>query len=169
MKRRWRSDNLLLFKLAAGCFIILVAWMTWHNAARLFSSGEEGEALTDVEQFYKYEQVGDFGSAWELFHPLMQQRFNKSDYIQRRAHIMMQDFGVKTFEFHTGKPELLSAWKMSKEADEIAKVYQIDVTQIFHSPYGNFKIVQSCFAAFESGEWRLLWSYQEDMKDINAH
>ncbi|MFC5652853.1 hypothetical protein ACFPYJ_27870 [Paenibacillus solisilvae] len=168
MKRR-RGDHLLLFKLVIGFFILLVAWMTWHNASRFFSPGEESEALHAVEQFYKYEQVGDFGSAWELFHPLMQQRFNKPDYIQRRAHIMLQDFGVKTFEFHTGKPELLTDWKMSQETDAIAEVYQIDVTQIFHSPYGNFEIVQSCFAAYESGEWRLLWSYQNDLIETAAH
>ncbi|QYR20601.1 hypothetical protein KZ483_22830 [Paenibacillus sp. sptzw28] len=164
MGRKHSSGGPLLFKLALGILVIMVGWLTWHNISRLFSSGDEGGPLAMVEQFYKYEQAGDFGSAWELFDPLMQQRFSKPVYIQNRAHIIMQDFGVKTFQFHAEKPKLLTGWKMSSDADEIAEVYQIDVTQFFHTPYGNFKIVQSCFASEASGEWRLLWSYQDDEK-----
>ncbi|GGD75978.1 hypothetical protein [Paenibacillus nasutitermitis] len=155
-------------KVVLGGLIIIVVWMTWINASRMFSPSDSSKALEAVEQFYKYEQVGDFGSAWELFHPFMQQRFAKSDYIQRRAHIIMQDFGVRTFEFHTGTPKRISDWRMSQEAELIAEVYEIEVTEIFHSPYGNFRIVQPCFAAYFSGKWTLLWSYQNELEAVNS-
>jgi len=158
-----------LFKLALGCLVVVVVWMTWINVSRMFSPSESSKALEAVEQFYKYEQVGDFGSAWELFHPYMQQRFAKSDYIQKRAHIIMQDFGVRTFEVNTGTPKLVKDWRMSQDAELIAEVYEIDVTEVFHSPYGNFEIVQPCYAAYHSGQWTLLWSYQNEMETLNAH
>ncbi|MBW7452518.1 hypothetical protein ACFOLF_10545 [Paenibacillus sepulcri] len=164
-----RKTGPLAFKLVLGGLIIIVAWMTWINSARMFSPSEESKALAAVEQFYKYEQVGDFGSAWELFHPFMQQRFAKSEYIQKRAHIILQDFGVKTFEFHTGTPKHITDWRMSEDADPIAEVYEIDVTEVFHSPYGNFQIVQPTYAAYHSGQWTLLWSYRKDMDTNNSH
>lgn len=162
MYPRRRYGSLPVNKMVIAIFMILVAWMTWHNASNLISSGDEDQALKVVEQFYKFEQVGDFGSSWELFHPMMQQQFEKAAYIQKRAHIVMQDFGVNTFQVEVGSPTRITDWKMSAESAPIPVVYEIIVTESFHSPYGNFAIVQPCYAAYDSGKWTLLWSYQAD-------
>lgn len=168
MYRRRGSRGLTGIKVGLGIAAVLLLWMTWHNGARLFTSQDKRDAAALVEQFYKDEQAGDYGSAWELFHPLMQEHFKKAEYIQKRAHITMQDFGVKSFEFSLGVPKLLAGWKMSAEAAELQGVYEIVVTQKFHSPYGNFEIIQPCYVAQTTGKWRLLWSYQDQIEEA-AH
>ena len=114
MFRRKQSIGPIGFKLSIGLITVLILWMTWHNAAKLFTSSDKSAALAVVETFYKKEQAGDYGSSWELFHSLMQQRFRKSDYIQMRAHVTMQDFGAKTFTFSLEEPKLLSAGRLVK-------------------------------------------------------
>ncbi|REE92789.1 hypothetical protein A8990_10387 [Paenibacillus taihuensis] len=148
-------------KLLLGAVIVLVVWLSWRNFSGLFGSGDDEQAQAAVEQFYEYEQQGDYGSAWELFHPEMQQRFNKAEYIQNRAHILMQDFGVNTFDVHIGSPTRIADWKMSADAAPIPLVYEFHVEESFHSEYGNFTINQPCFAAYESGKWKVLWSYEQ--------
>lgn len=155
-----RSNGSALFKFAFVGLVVMVAWLTWRNVAGNFGGGDASKALGVVKQFYRYEQAGDFGSSWELFHPLMQERFDKADYIQKRAHIILQDFGVKTFRVTIGAPKKVSNWQMSTDAQPIAHVYELDVTQTFHSPYGDFEIRQPSFAANVDGKWKLLWSYQ---------
>lgn len=164
MLRRRRLAGPLKLKLIAGLMVVAIGWMMWHNAASLFtaSDSDDPEALQLVKKFYAFEQAGDFGSSWELFHPLMEAYFNKSAYIQRRAHITMQDYGVKTFQFRTSEPKLLIGWRMNKEAAPFAEAYEIIVTQVFQTPFGNFELVQPCYAVWESGEWRMLWSYVEN-------
>ncbi|MBO7747792.1 hypothetical protein I8J29_26735 [Paenibacillus sp. MWE-103] len=161
MRRRGKGRAWLT--IAIGVTIVWVLWLTWHNGAKLFSSGDKGGAIELVEQFYQDEQAGDYGSAWELFHPLMQKHYGKSEYIQKRAHVTMQDFGAQTFEYTLGPPKLLSGWKMSSDSAEFQNVYEIVVTQKFHSAYGNFELIQSCYVANESGAWKLLWSFQNDV------
>ncbi|SEO14404.1 hypothetical protein SAMN05518847_10664 [Paenibacillus sp. OV219] len=148
-------------KLLLGLVIVLVVWLGWRNFSGLFQSGDDEQAQAAVEQFYSFEQQGDYGSAWELFHPEMQQRFKKAEYIQNRAHIMMQDFGVNTFDVHIGSPSRVADWKMTEGAAPISVVYEFDVEELFHSQYGNFTIVQPCYAAYDSGKWKLLWSYEQ--------
>jgi hypothetical protein len=92
----------------------------------------------------------------------MKQYFEKAAYIQKRAHIIMQDFGVTTFQVEVGSPTRITDWKMSAESAPLPVVYEIIVTESFHSPYGNFEIVQPCYATYDSGKWTLLWSYQAD-------
>ena len=161
MLRKRRGKRLPIGCLGAVVLLMLViAWFTWRGGSAMVASSDSDAALATVEQFYKFEQSGDFGSAWELFHPLMQQRFEKAAYIQKRAHIMMQDFGVKTFDFEAGTPQRLAGWKMSNDAPEMENVVEVEVKQQFHSPYGDFEIVQPCFVSKDSGTWKLLWSYQ---------
>jgi len=143
---------------------VAAIWLTWMNTGdeRLGSSGEGSGAVETVKRFYQAEQTGDFGSAWELFHPLMQERFDKASYIQKRAHIIMQDFGAQTFDFEVEDPQPVTGWKMDRDATEIPLAYKVVVKQAFRSPYGNFELVQSCYVAQEAGEWRLLWSYETE-------
>ncbi|MBW7476746.1 hypothetical protein K0T92_18670 [Paenibacillus oenotherae] len=160
MLRKQRRIGPFRLKLFIALLIVAIGWMTWHNITSMFSEGEDPDALKLVKSFYTFEQAGDFGSSWELFHPLMTAYFDKSTYIQRRAHIMMQDFGVKTFEFYASEPRLVTNWRMSKESEPFAEAYEIRVTQIYRSPFGNFELVQPCYAVAVSGEWKMLWSYE---------
>ncbi|WP_274649409.1 hypothetical protein [Paenibacillus humicola] len=144
----------------AALALLIAVWLVWRGGMTLAAAGGGSGAMHTVEQFYRDEQSGDFGSAWELFHPLMQQKFEKASYIQKRAHIMMQDFGVKTFDFKAGRPKHLSAWRISSDEPEINDVYEIVVTQHFHTPYGDFELVQPCYLAKDDGAWKLLWSYE---------
>jgi hypothetical protein len=119
------------------------------------------EARKVAEQFYAYEQSGDFGSAWELLHPYLKSKFKKDAYIQTRAHVFMQDFGVSTFEVQLGEPKRLTGWKMTVDTPSIDLVYNIPVKLSYASKFGIFHITQDVFLAKEVEEWRLLWSYRE--------
>lgn len=133
---------------------VLVAILT------LFLSNERNEAKEIVDTFYRYEQAGDFGSSWELFHPLMKKKFPKDVYIQRRAHVFMQDFGVETFDYRIDEVENLSSWSMSDENKPLHDVYRVRVIQTFHSVFGVFEIHQDVFVATEKGEKSILFPYR---------
>ena len=133
---------------------VLVAILT------LFLSNERNEAKEIVDTFYRYEQAGDFGSSWELFHPLMKKKFPKDVYIQRRAHVFMQDFGVETFDYRIDEVEKLSSWSMSDENKPLHDVYRVRVIQTFHSVFGVFEIHQDVFVATEKGEKSILFPYR---------
>ncbi|ATA61575.1 hypothetical protein GS458_3148 [Geobacillus stearothermophilus] len=126
----------------------------------LFLSNERNEAKEIVDTFYRYEQAGDFGSSWELFHPLMKKKFPKDVYIQRRAHVFMQDFGVETFDYRIDEVENLSSWSMSDENKPLHDVYRVRVIQTFHSVFGVFEIHQDVFVATEKGEKSILFPYR---------
>lgn len=121
----------------------------------------EEEAVEVVAQFYDFEQEGDFGSSWELFHSLMKEKYKKSDYVQTRAHVFMQHFGTNTFVYHLSEPDRTFDVQLIEGKEPLNEVYLVTVTQIYHSSFGNFKIVQPVYAAEESGEWRILWSFQK--------
>ena len=67
----------------------------------------------------------------------MKQKFTKGHYIQDRAHVFMNHFGIDTFTYTLSKPKKLKSWKMSKE---IMDVYKFTVIQTFEGKYGNFDI-----------------------------
>jgi len=125
----------------------------------LFLSDERQEAKQVVEAFYRYEQAGDFGSSWELFHPLMKKKFRKDVYIQRRAHVFMQDFDVETFEYRLSEAEHLDSWSMSDEHQPFQDVYRVRVIQTFQSVFGVFELHQDVFVAKAQGKWSILFPY----------
>lgn len=141
--------------LAGVAALIVVFALLW--TARTDARGEAARAA--AERFYAYEQTGDFGSSWELFHDYMKTKFNKDGYIQTRAHVFMQDFGVTAFEADVGAPQKLNAWRMSRELPALPEVYRIPVTLTYESKFGIFRIVQDVFMTEEHGEWLLLWGY----------
>ncbi|KAF0996608.1 hypothetical protein [Geobacillus sp. TFV-3] len=139
----------LILVLAAVCAIVL----------SFVLSSERRDARQVVQTFYHYEQAGDFGSSWELFHPLMKKKFPKDVYIQRRTHVFMQDFGAKTFEYRIDDIESLPSWSMSDRSKPLKNVYRVRVIQTFHSAFGVFEIHQDVFVAKEKGEWKILFPY----------
>ncbi|HJV44991.1 MAG TPA: hypothetical protein VJ824_04605 [Bacillota bacterium] len=112
-----------------------------------------------VQQFYEYERIGDYGSSWELFHSQMKDRFNKQNYIQQRAKVFMQDFGVDTFEFSIGKAQPVHSWKMTPDTAPLEETYRVPVTQMFKSNFGVFSLQQDVYVADDNGKLRVLWAY----------
>ncbi len=66
----------------------------------------------------------------------MKKKFTNGHYIQDRANVFMNHFGVDTFTYTLRKPEKLKSWKKSKEDTAIQDVYKIPVIQTFKGKYG---------------------------------
>jgi hypothetical protein len=154
MKLR-KSQRSLLFKLflTLSAVIILILLLK----PLFFSSEKEVRAV--VDSFYTYEQEGQYSSSWELFHSSMKKRFTKGHYIQDRAHVFMNHFGVETFTYTLGEPEKLKTWKMSEDSSPFKSVYKVTVIQTFKGKYGNFDLEQDIFVVKEKEDWRILWDY----------
>ncbi|TCP23488.1 hypothetical protein EV207_1305 [Scopulibacillus darangshiensis] len=124
-----------------------------------FKNSRENQVIATVKDFYKYEKKGDFGSSWELFHSQMKKHFKKADYIQKRTHVLMQDFDTKTFTFKIGKLTHIKNWHPGGGAKVLKSVYKVPVTQTFHSVFGIFSIEQDVYLSMEKGDWKILWKY----------
>lgn len=143
-----------------GIFLIavfLVAFLFIKGS--FFSPSKKAEEV--VEEFYRYEQEGDFSSSWALFHLAMKERFSKGHYIQDRAHVFMNHFGVETFTYTLSKPEKVDNWKMSKKGPDMKNVYKFLVTQTYKGKYGNFDLKQEVIAVEEKGKWKIAWDYKQ--------
>lgn len=153
-RRRGLPLPLPIILLFVGVLILFIF------AISLFQSSPEDEAKDLVAEFYEYEQDADFGSSWELFHPLMKEKFTKSDYIQQRNHVFVGHFGTDTFQYTVGEVEEVDSWKMTKTSITLKNVYKVPITQTYKSTYGTFTIHQDIFVTQEKDEWTVLWSYQ---------
>ncbi|WP_235420950.1 hypothetical protein [Jeotgalibacillus soli] len=118
------------------------------------------EALETVDLFYRLEQEADFSTSWELFHSEMKNRFPKAGYIQDRAHVFMNHFGVNTYTYTLSEPEEIEDWKMDIDTESIF-VYEIIVTQSYIGKYGRFDFIQYVYVSLEEDEWKILWDYNE--------
>jgi hypothetical protein len=112
-----------------------------------------------IKEFYQFEQSGDFGNAWELFHPEMQNKFPKSSYIQTKNHVFMGHMGVDEFEVEVGKIEKLEKFTFNEEGLTFKNVRKAEVDLFFDSQFGELTISQTCYVALEEGEWKILWDY----------
>ncbi|MEH7224641.1 hypothetical protein V7112_12605 [Bacillus sp. JJ1566] len=152
--RRRRGLPIPLILVSIGAILMFILLFS------LFRSSPEEEAKELVHSFYKYEQDADFGSSWELFHPLMQERFEKADYIQQRNHVFVGHFGTDTFKYTVDDAEKLKSWQMTKNTTIFHDVYKVPITQTYKSIYGTFTIHQDIFVVEESGDWTILWEYR---------
>ncbi len=128
---------------------------------KLFFASPKQQASAAVNQFYTFEQDGDFYSSWSLFHSLMQNKLAKGPYMEDRAHVFMNQFDVETFTFDVSKPKKVKDWQMAGGAPVFELAYCMTVAQFYESKYGNFTIYQQVFAVEEEGEWRILWDYNQ--------
>ncbi|MBM7649301.1 hypothetical protein JOC78_002254 [Bacillus ectoiniformans] len=151
-KRRNKPRLLMILLLAAGGILLFFS---------IFGSSSGQEAKEAVNAFYQYEQAGDFSKSWELFHSDMKKQFPKGSYIQDRANVFMNHFGVETFAYTLNDAEEIKNWRMSKESAAYSSVYKVTVTQTYIGKYGRFRIGQDVFAVKEQKEWKLLWDYNE--------
>ncbi|KJD46510.1 hypothetical protein [Paenibacillus terrae] len=157
-KRRAASAfvrKLLYFALICG-----LLWLLWLGLGGVMSTGEGDQALEALNEFYMMEQAGNFGDSWELFHSQMKKRFEKSTYVQQRAHVFMQDMGTDTFTFELSEPQAEYDIRTEQSGDELGKAYRITVTQHYKTRFGTFDIVQPCYVTQEGEEWRVLWIYK---------
>lgn len=150
--RRFRSDFAPLLFIAVAVVVVFVL-------VRVFFFAGPRQVEQVVQQFYEYEQVGDFAGSWALFHPLMHEKFPKGAYIQDRAHVFMGHFGVETFDFTIGSIDAISDWRMSSSTQRFGKVYAVPVTQSYEGKYGVFEFSQTVYVTKVKGEWLILWDY----------
>lgn len=143
--------------------LVLTAIVTGIGIAIYFMINETPEdlAVETVDTFYAFEQDGAFSSSWAMFHPLMKEKFDKGYYIQDRAHVFMNHFGVTSFTHSVTEPSKIENWKMEKGAEPISVVYKVTVSQVFRGKYGNFTLNQDVFATRLGGEWKVLWDYRK--------
>ncbi len=156
--QRHQAIRKLLF-LLGGCLLLVASLFLFTYTSSPTPIEKSWTPQEVVTQFYQYEQAGDFGSSWELFHPLMKEKFSKNDYIQRRAHTFMQDFGVETFDFQLGEAMIESSWKMSPPSPVMTDVTRIPVTLLYHSVFGDLKIQQDVYLTKEKEQYQVLWPY----------
>ncbi|MYL20924.1 hypothetical protein GLW04_13555 [Halobacillus litoralis] len=139
--------------------ILLAAAVT---AVILFITSRPGyQAEKAVETFYSCEQKGQYADSWVLLHSRMKEKFGKGHYIQDRAHVFMNHFGVETFTFTTGKVAQIDSWSMEKGTDPFKNVYVVPVVQTFKGKYGLFRLHQEVYVTEEKGEWKILWDYNK--------
>ncbi|QGH36962.1 hypothetical protein GI584_07860 [Gracilibacillus salitolerans] len=153
--RKNRQIIILLGLIFSLALVALVVFSIMH----FFSTEREVEKV--AVQFYEYEQNGDFSNSWEMFHSSMKNRFDKSDYIQDRAHVFLEHFGVKTFDFTLSDPVKIENYKLNTNLANTQTVYRIVVTYIYQSKYGYLEIDQPIILTEEDREWRILWEYEE--------
>ncbi|WP_047984199.1 hypothetical protein [Ornithinibacillus californiensis] len=155
MRRNNRKG--LLFFLLLSVVIALLFWFIYS----FFINSSSNQAEAAVEEFYLYEQAGAFSDSWEMFHPYMKERFEKGHYLQDRAHVFLNHFGVNTFTFSLEDAELLRNWQIEEDSEPIEEVYKVEVTQYYEGKYGNFALVQEVYATSLDGEWTVLWDYKK--------
>ena len=138
-------------------FIFIIAAAIYF----LFMKPAKHQAEAAVNEFYRYEQDGAFSESWAMFHPSMQEKFPKADYIEDRAHVFMNHFGVTSFTYTLDDVSKVKNWKMDEEAEAIDLAYKVTVSQVFTGKYGKFTIVQDVYVTLMDEEWKVLWDYNQ--------
>jgi hypothetical protein len=151
MRRRKNPVLLLLIGIVGAVLIILFVSVLGNGG------GESPEQV--IEEFYEYEQNGDFGNSWEMFHSEMKKKFGKSSYIQTKNHVFLGHMGVDTFEVKVGEIEKIKKFPFSKDGPTFKDVRSAKVDLLFDSQFGVLTISQVCYVAQEKGEWKILWNY----------
>jgi hypothetical protein len=151
MRRRKNPVPLLLIGIAGVVLIILFVSVLGNGG------GESPEQV--IEEFYEYEQNGDFGNSWEMFHSEMKKKFGKSSYIQTKNHVFFGHMGVDTFEVKVGEIEKIKKFSFSKDGPTFKNVRSAKVDLLFDSQFGVLTFSQVCYVAQEKGEWKILWNF----------
>ncbi|ASR48657.1 hypothetical protein B4V02_19155 [Paenibacillus kribbensis] len=160
-RRRAASMFMFIRRLLYFALICGLLWLLWLGLRGVMSTGEDNQAVKVLNDFYTMEQSGNFGGSWELFHSQMKKKFEKSTYVQQRAHVFMQDMGTDTFTFELGEPQAEYDIRTDQDGEGVGKAYRITVTQHYKTRFGTFNIVQPCYVTQEGEEWRVLWVYKE--------
>ncbi|MEQ6376510.1 hypothetical protein RZN22_01480 [Bacillaceae bacterium S4-13-58] len=118
------------------------------------------QAKKIVQDFYSYEQSGDFDDSWELLHPQIMDRLDKFTYLETRSKMLLLSFDVNTFSYEVGHANKMKNWAFEKNGNSFDVVYEFPVTLAYESKFGNFTIQQKVYVTMEEDEWRILWDYK---------
>lgn len=153
MMRKRQRNKILLFVIIFICFlVVLTSYINY-----LFSPSYETKKV--VKAFYTHEQSADFADSWELLHPLMKERWNKTQFMTDRLHVFVGHFGTETFQFTIGEGNKIKKWKMAKEAKPFDIAYKFNVIQTYKGKYGKFSFLQEVYVVKDKEEWKILWDY----------
>ena len=152
MRKRQRN-NLLLFVIIAICALLVLI----GSVNYLFSPSYKSKKV--VEAFYTHEQGGDFADSWELLHPLMKERWSKTQFMTDRLHVFVGHFGTETFQFTIDEGSEIKDWKMAEDVEPVEVAYKFTVIQTYKGKYGKFSFLQEVYVAKDEEEWRILWDY----------
>jgi len=119
---------------------------------------DEEKALGVVKEFYYFEQQANSSSAWELFHPELQDRFSRDHYIIDRTELIVNQFGTDTFTYSLSEPEKIENWKMTADSQPIT-VFKIIATLSLIGKYGHFDYIQYTYVTEVDEEWKILWDF----------
>lgn len=150
--RRRRKLPLVPIGIALVLFFIIFLFSSF-----LFSSSQQAERV--VDQFYGYEQDGNYSDSWELLHPEMKKKFKKGPYIQDRAHVFNGHFGADTFSYTIEEEDKEENWRMSADSTAHEVAYKFVVTQKYNGKYGSFSFLQDVYVVEHKGDWLIVWDY----------
>jgi hypothetical protein len=158
MNRRRGINNKVFISLLLAIFSLCAVAILIYIFIINSPSNQAEEAVT---AFYEYEKEGAISASWEMFHPLMKERFEKGEYLQDRIHVFFNHFSVNTFTYTIEDSELIRNWQIEEDAEPIDEVYRVVVSQYFEGKYGNFELVQPVYVTNLDGEWKILWDYKK--------
>jgi hypothetical protein len=138
-------------------FILIMVIVIFILFIQVFSSAKQAKKA--VDNFYTYEQQGNFSDSWELFHPYMKEKFPKAAFIQDRSHVFIGHFGTETFTYTIDDAEEFDEWRPQKDHSIFKDGYRMVVTQKYKGKYGSFNFQQEVFVVEHKGDWLLLWDY----------
>ena len=151
--RKRRNNKLILFIIISICALVVLICAINH----LFSPSYKSKKV--VEAFYTHEQGGHFANSWELLHPLMKDRWNKTQFMTDRFHVFVGHFGAETFQFTIIEDSKIEDWKMAEEVEPVDVAYKYTVIQTYKGKYGKFSYLQEVYVAKDENEWKILWDY----------
>ncbi|MFD2629871.1 hypothetical protein [Oceanobacillus kapialis] len=140
---------------AAGAIVITLTLLLFQ----IFSPKNQAERA--VENFYEYEQEGAYSLSWEMFHPSMQERMDKTEYLQVRGELFLGYLATEDYSYTLENTDKLKDWSMDDASESLDVVYQVQVNQRFKGDFGNFTIVQHVYATETDGQWRILWDFKD--------
>lgn len=153
MMRKSQVNQRILFLIISICALVLLLIVMKH----LISSSHKPKNV--VEAFYTHEQGGDFAASWELLHPLMKDKWDKTQFMTDRLHVFFGHFGAETFEFTIKEDGEINNWQMAEEVEPFNVAYKFTVIQTFKGKYGKFSFLQEVYVTEDENEWRILWDY----------
>ncbi|WP_042222205.1 hypothetical protein [Oceanobacillus manasiensis] len=141
---------------ALGIMLITIVLLIFQ----IFSPKNQAERA--VENFYDYEKSAAYSLSWEMFHPLMQEKLDKKEYLQVRGELFMGYLSTKEFSYSIEKIDKVKGWTMDESSNTFEVVYKVQVNQRLKGDFGNFTIIQHVYAAEVEGDWKILWDYKRN-------
>jgi len=153
MMRKRQINKRLLLVIISICILLVLIGSINH----LFSPSYQSKKV--VEAFYTYEQGGNYANSWALLHPMMKDRWSKTQFMTDRLHVFNGHFGAETFQFTIKENNKINGWKMAEEAQQFDVAYKYTVIQTYRGKYGKFSFLQEVYVAKDESKWRVLWDY----------